>query len=63
MSPASSVYVRKVRVLIREAGLPTGSEELAITTTPLDTAGPEAIARIPWAGSPPWWRAVRAGDP
>lgn len=45
MSPASP-YVRKVRVLIREAGLTGRISEQEVTTTPLDTA-PEAIAANP----------------
>ena len=45
MSPASP-YVRKVRVLIREAGIEDRIEEVPVATTPMETA-PEVVAANP----------------
>ncbi len=45
MSPASP-FVRKVRVVIREAGLTAGIEEVAVSTTPVASA-PEVVAANP----------------
>ena len=50
LSPASP-YVRKVRVLIREAGLADRVENMTINHPPLDTR-PNAIAAIPGPHSP-----------
>lgn len=55
ISPASP-YVRKVRVLLREAGLMDTVEEVVVTTTPLNTA-PEVMAANPLGKIPALIRA------
>lgn len=42
----ASPYVRKIRVLIREAGMTDHVEELEVTTTPMDSAA-EAVSANP----------------
>lgn len=59
ISPASP-YVRKVRVLIREADLMGTVEEINVATTPLDSA-PEVIAANPMGKIPALIRADGPG--
>lgn len=59
ISPASP-YVRKVRVLIREADLMGTVEEINVATTPLDSA-PEVVAANPMGKIPALIRADGPG--
>ena len=59
ISPASP-FVRKVRVLIREANLMDTVEEVNVTTTPMDSA-PEVVAANPMGKIPALIRADGPG--
>jgi glutathione S-transferase len=59
ISPASP-FVRKARVLIREAGLMDTVEEVIVTTTPMNSA-PEVVAANPMGKIPALIRADGPG--